>query len=169
MTNLEAVEEVAHQLRLRNMGGIIVIDFIDMDREPSRNKVYQLLEDSLKADRARTNVLKISDLGLVEMTRKRVQEGLDRYMKEPCPTCQGTGVLRSRQTLCYDILREVRREAGRHKDARSIFVNTTPAIADMLYSGQFDDLTKVESSIGRQVVVRALGHFHPEHYEVYAR
>jgi len=169
MTNLEAVDEVVHQLRLRNMGGIIIIDFIDMDREASRQKVFGVLEEALKRDRARTNVLKISDLGLVEMTRKRVQEGLDRYMMESYPTCQGTGVLRSRQTLCYDILREVKREASRHQDARSVFVNTTPAIADLLYSGQFEDLEGIEAEIGRQVVVRALGHFHPEQYEVYAR
>jgi ribonuclease G len=169
MTNLEAVEEVVHQLRLRNMGGIIIIDFIDMDREANRQKVFAALGEALKADRARTNVLKISDLGLVEMTRKRVQEGLDRYMMEPCPTCTGTGVVRSRSTLCYDILREVRREANRHNDDRAIYVNTTPAIADMLYGVQFPDLERTESEIGRQVVIRALGHYHPEQYKVYAR
>jgi ribonuclease G len=169
MTNLEAVEEVVHQLRLRNMGGIIIIDFIDMDREINRQKVFAALGEALKADRARTNVLKISDLGLVEMTRKRVQEGLDRYMMEPCPTCTGTGVVRSRSTLCYDILREVRREANRHNDDRAIYVNTTPAIADMLYGVQFPDLERTESEIGRQVVIRALGHYHPEQYKVYAR
>jgi len=169
MTNLEAIDEVVHQLRLRNMGGIIIIDFIDMDREANRHKVFTTLGDALKADRARTNVLRISDLGLVEMTRKRVQEGLDRYMMEPCVTCSGNGVVRSRATLCYDILREVRRESNRHNDARAIFVNTTPAIADMLYGTQFPDLEGIESEIGRQIVVRALGHYHPEQYEVYAR
>jgi len=169
MTNLEAVDEVVHQLRLRNMGGIIIIDFIDMDREANRQKVFAALGEALKADRARTNVLKISDLGLVEMTRKRVQEGLDRYMMEPCAICSGTGVVRSRATLCYDILREVRREASRHNDARAIFVNTTPAIADLLYGPQFSDLEGVEAEIGRQIVIRALGHYHPEQYEVYAR
>ena len=169
MTNLEAVEEIVHQLRLRNMGGIIIIDFIDMDREANRQKVYGALERALKQDRARTNVLQISDLGLVEMTRKRVQEGLDRYMMESCPTCSGTGVLRSRATLCYDILREVQREAGRHQRAPAIYVNTTPAIADLLYGAQFVDLEGIEQQIGRQIVVRALGHYHPEQFEVYAR
>ena len=114
-------------------------------------------------------MLRISDLGLVEMTRKRVQEGLDRYLTEACPVCTGTGVVRSRATLCYDILREVRREASRSDSAPAIYVNTTPAIADLLYGAQYMDLESVERSIGRRVVVRALEHYHPEQYEVYAR
>nr|MBA2321705.1 Rne/Rng family ribonuclease [Deltaproteobacteria bacterium] len=131
--NLEAVTEVVYQLRLRNIGGIIIIDFIDMDREQNRDRVYRALEDALKHDRARTNVLRISELGLVEMTRKRVQEGLDRYLQEVCPTCTGTGHLRSQHTLVYEILREVRREAIRTQGG-SIYVNTTPGVADLLYA-----------------------------------
>ncbi len=168
-TNLEAVNEVVQQLRLRNMGGIIIIDFIDMDREQNRDKVYRALEEALKADRARTNVLRISELGLVEMTRKRVQEGLDRYLHESCPTCTGTGVVRSRATLAFDILREVQREAARSTAARSIFVNTTAGIADLLYGAHITDLEAVERNINRKVVVRALAHFHPEQYEVYGK
>ncbi|TNE88320.1 MAG: Rne/Rng family ribonuclease [Deltaproteobacteria bacterium] len=169
MTNLEAAQEVVHQLRLRNMGGIIIIDFIDMEKEASRAKVTAALEEALQADRARTNVLRISDLGLVEMTRKRVQEGLDRYLTESCPTCEGTGVLRSRATLCFDILREVQREANRKKEAPAIYVNTTPEIADMFYGPRFADLEATEETLGRRIIVRALGHYHPEQYEVYAR
>ena len=167
--NLEAVDEVVNQLRLRNMGGIIIIDFIDMDRQASRDKVYKNLDEALKEDRARTNVLKISELGLVEMTRKRTQEGLDRYLMEVCPTCNGTGHVRSRTTITFDILREVRREANRTPSAGSVFVNTTPEIADMLYGEQFSDLETVERSIGVPVVVRAIGHYHPEQFEVYGR
>ena len=167
--NLEAVEEVVHQLRLRNMGGIIIIDFIDMDRQASRDKVYKALDDALRKDRARTNVLKISELGLVEMTRKRVQEGLDRYMMVGCPVCTGTGVVRSPATLCYDILREIRREANRSPAAEAIYVNTTPQIADRFYSEQMKDLEALEADLGRRVVFRALGHYHPEQYEVYGR
>ena len=169
MTNIEAAEEVVHQLRLRNMGGIIIIDFIDMDAESNREKVWRKLDDALRKDRARTNVMKISDLGLVEMTRKRTQEGLDRYMMEECPTCRGTAVVRSRATLAYDILREVRREAERQPTAETVFVNTTPAIADMLYGERFVDLEQIEGEVGRQVVIRAHGHYHPEQYEVYGR
>ena len=101
--NLEAVQEVVAQLRLRNIGGIIIIDFIDMDRAQNRDKVYKALDEALREDRARTNVLRISDLGLVEMTRKRTQEGLDRYLMEDCPTCSGTGYVRSRSTLGFEI------------------------------------------------------------------
>ena len=131
--------------------------------------MYKALEEALKSDRARTNVLRISDLGLVEMTRKRVQEGLDRYLMESCPICEGTGVVRSRATLCFDILREVKREAARSASAESIFVNTTPAIADLLYGDRYLDLQQVEDTVGQRVVIRPLEHFHPEQYEVYAR
>jgi len=167
--NLEAVKEVVAQLRLRNIGGLIIIDFIDMDREQNRDKVYRALEEALKADRARTNVLRISDLGLVEMTRKRVQEGLDRYLTAACPTCGGTGVVRSQTTLAYEILREVRREASRSQGGSPVYVNTTPAVADLLYGDRYVDLEQIEGQLGRQVVIRALGHFHPEQFEVYSR
>ncbi len=167
--NLEAVKEVVAQLRLRNIGGLIIIDFIDMDREQNRDKVYRALEEALKADRARTNVLRISDLGLVEMTRKRVQEGLDRYLTAACPTCGGTGVVRSQTTLAYEILREVKREASRSQGGSPVYVNTTPAVADLLYGDRYVDLEQIEGQLGRQVVVRALGHFHPEQFEVYSR
>ncbi|MEN0067666.1 MAG: Rne/Rng family ribonuclease [Myxococcota bacterium] len=167
--NLEAVREVVAQLRLRNIGGLIIIDFIDMDREQNRDKVYRALEEALKSDRARTNVLRISDLGLVEMTRKRVQEGLDRYLTASCPTCSGTGVVKSQTTLAYEILREVKREASRSQGGSPVYVNTTPAVADLLYGDRYVDLEQIEGQLGRQVVVRALGHFHPEQFEVYSR
>lgn len=167
--NLEAVVEVVAQLRLRNIGGLIIIDFIDMDREQNRDRVFRALEEALKPDRARTNVLRISDLGLVEMTRKRVQEGLDRYLTDACPVCTGTGHIRSQDTLAYEILREVKREASRSQGGLPIYVNTTPGIADLLYADRFPDLEQVEGQVGRRVVIRAMGHFHPEQYEVYSR
>jgi len=168
-TNLEAVQEVVYQLRLRNIGGIIIIDFIDMDREQSRDKVYRTLEEALKGDRARTNVLRISELGLVEMTRKRTQEGLDRYLMEACPTCTGTGVIRSRNTTLFEILREIRRETARQPSLSSVYVNTGPALADLLYGEGYTDLDAVEKAIGKRVVVRALPHYHPEQFDVYSK
>lgn len=167
--NLEAADEVVNQLRLRNMGGIIIIDFIDMDKESSRDKVYKRLQEALRSDRARTNVLKISDLGLVEMTRKRVQEGLDRYLMEACPTCRGSGHVRSRSTLCFEILRSVKREVSRVSTASNVFVNTTVAVADMLYNEHYADLEAVEREVGKPVVIRPMGHYHAEQYEVFAR
>ena len=166
--NLEAVDEVVAQLRLRNIGGIIIIDFIDIHREQNRDKVYRALDEALKKDRARTNVLRISDLGLVEMTRKRTQEGLDRYLHADCPTCSGTGHLRSLPTLAFEILRELKREASRNSTGH-LYVNVPPALADMLYSEHYADLEQLEGQLGRRVVVRALGHYHPEQFEVYAR
>jgi ribonuclease G len=167
--NLEAVQEVVYQLRLRNMGGLIIIDFIDMDREANRDQVYKALDEALKSDRARTNALKISELGLVEMTRKRTQEGLDRYLTDNCPTCNGIGVVRSKATLAYEIFREVQREASRAADDASIYVNTTAEIADALYGERFVDLENIEKDVGRRLVVRAHLHYHPEQFEVYAR
>jgi ribonuclease G len=167
--NLEAVDEIVAQLRLRNIGGLIVLDFIDMEREQNRDKVFRTLEEALRRDRARTNVLRISELGLVEMTRKRTQEGLDRYLREPCAVCAGTGTLKSQATLAYEILREVRREAARSQGGTPIYVNTTPQVADHLYAEQFPDLEQIEAQVGRRIVIRALSHLNPERFEVYSR
>jgi ribonuclease G len=167
--NLEAVKEVVYQLRLRNIGGIIIIDFIDMDKEQNRDKVYRALDEELKKDRARTNVLKISELGLVQMTRKRVQEDVVRYLSEPCVYCEGRGSLRSRQTICYEIFRQLMREGARAIGKETMYVNVHPSVADMLYGEEFPMLELFEQRLNRRVVVRALQHLHPERYEVYAR
>ncbi len=167
--NLEAVDEIATQLRLRNMGGIIVIDFIDMEKEANRERVFQALEAALKKDRARTHALKISDLGLVEMTRKRVQEGLDRYLHDECPTCRGSGVIRSRPTVAFDLLRAVRREKARDRDASEIHVRCAPSVAETLYGDHQAGLLAVEADLRVQLVVRPVAAFHPEQIEVEAR
>jgi ribonuclease G len=167
--NLEAVKEVVYQLRLRNIGGIIIIDFIDMDVAANRDKVFRALEEELKKDRARTNVLKISDLGLVQMTRKRVQEDLIRFLAESCPTCEGRGNVRSRTTVCHEIFRQLQRESARNAGKEMLFVNAHPSVADMLYGEEFASLEHVEQQLGKRVVVRALLHMHPEKFEVYAK
>lgn len=165
--NLEAVDEVVDQLRLRNMGGIIIIDFIDMEKESSRDKVYQALDEALKRDRARTNVLRISELGLVEMTRKRTQEGLDRYLHEDCPTCNGSGVVRSRATVSFEVLRELRREHARSPGTSAIHVQCTPDVADALFGPYYEDLVQVEQQLGRRVVVLPVAHFAPDQIEIH--
>lgn len=167
--NLEAVDEIAHQLKLRNIGGIIVLDFIDMEKAGNRDRVYKSLEKALKLDRARTNVLKISDLGLVEMTRKRVQEDLVRAISESCLYCEGKGHTRSRSTVVYDILREVQREANRTKSKDEIFVNTHPLVADLMYGAELPSVESLEAQLDKRIVVRALGHYHIERYEVYSK
>ncbi|HJN75219.1 MAG TPA: Rne/Rng family ribonuclease [Myxococcota bacterium] len=167
--NMEAIKEIVHQLRLRNIGGIVVIDFIDMEKEANRDKVFNALEEEARRDKARTNVLKISELGLVEMTRKRVQEDLIRFLTEDCFYCEGNGHLRARETLCFDIFREALREAARSGQRETIFVNTHPLVADMLYGEEFESLDAFERRIEKRIVVRAMGHFHLERYEVYSR
>ena len=167
--NLEAVDEIAHQLRLRNIGGLIVLDLIDMEKASNRDRVNKRLEAVLKKDRARTNVLKISELGLVEMTRKRVQEDLVRSISEPCHYCSGTGHTKSPHTIVYDILREIKRETTRAKSNETIYVNANPRVADMMYGEELESVESLEADIKKRIVVRALGHYHLERYEVYSR
>ena len=134
-TNLEACKEIADQLRLRNIGGIIIVDFIDMDKEQNRDKVMRAFEEALKARQGQANVTKISELGLVEMTRKRTRESLGRMLTEPCPYCEGKGYIKSKTTVCYEILRQLRRDGhsyprGRHHRSpairRSRICSSTP-------------------------------------------
>ena len=167
--NLEATKEIVHQLRLRNIGGIIILDFIDMEKQSNRDRVYRALEDACQDDRARTNVLKISELGVVEMTRKRTQEDLVSFITESCLYCEGKGYTRSRSTVVYDILREVRREATRNSSRDTIFVNSHPVVADLLYGDELPSMEALERDIGKQIVVRAMGSYHLERFEVYAR
>jgi ribonuclease G len=167
--NLEAVDEIAHQLRLRNIGGLIVLDLIDMEKASNRDRVNKRLEAVIKKDRARTNVLKISELGLVEMTRKRVQEDLVRSISEACHYCSGTGHTKSPHTVVYDILREIQRETTRAKTKETIFVNVNPSVADMMYGEELESVESLETEIKKRIVVRALGHYHIERYEVYSR
>lgn len=168
-TNLEAAVEVAYQLRLRNLGGIIIIDFIDMDIADSRAKVNKSLETAVRKDRARTNILKISELGLTQMTRKRVQEGLDRYLNQDCVSCDGTGFVTSSATVCFDVLRQIRAEAQNRVDKQHIYVNCAPAVANMLYNEHAEDLVSVETIVGEFVVVRPVAHYHPSEFEVSVR
>ncbi|MCA9667269.1 MAG: Rne/Rng family ribonuclease [Myxococcales bacterium] len=164
-TNLEAVKEVVNQLRLRNIGGLIIIDFIDMEREADRNKVWQALQTALKADRTRTNVLEISALGLVEMTRKRVRESLLRQLTEPCPYCAGRGYLKSATTVCYDVLREIRRQAA-SLPGPTIVVAVHPQVADLLADEEQDYLEHLERRFARKISVLAESQFHVEQFEI---
>ena len=165
-TNLEAVREVVTQLRLRNIGGIIVIDFIDMEAAESRERVYQAFCEELKRDRAKTHVLPISGLGVIEMTRKRVRESLGRRLTEACPYCEGRGRIRSRTTICHDIFREIARQP---RGDGQVMVMANPEIAAMLAEDESDVLAEVEKKVGAPVVVEARSDFHQEAYRVYYR
>jgi len=167
--NLEAVKEIVYQLKLRNIGGIIVLDLIDMERASNRDRVFTALQEELKNDRARTNVLKISDLGVVEMTRKRIQDDLVRAISEPCLYCEGRGYTKSRTTMVYEILREIRRESKRANKNGAIYVNTNPIVADLMYGDEWSSIERLEAKLDRRIVIRALGHYHLERYEVYSQ
>lgn len=167
-TNLEAVKEIVTQLRLRNIGGLIVIDFIDMESEESRLRVYEAFLEELKSDRAKTHVLPISELGVIEMTRKRVRDSLERRLTEPCPYCDGRGRVRSRATVTHDVLREIGRQAQKH-GGRDLVVSASPEIAAILSEDMNDALTALEARSGRSVIVEARNDFHRETFHVRAR
>ena len=164
-TNLEAAKEIAYQLRLRNIGGIIIIDFIDMEREGDREKVYQVLEEALKKDRQKTNIFQISELGLVEMTRKRTRENIARILSEPCPYCEGAGLIKSKTTVCYDIFRQIERtssELGGH----NILVEVNPEIAGLLYEEERASVEELERRTRKKIVIKGKPGFHQEQFNI---
>jgi ribonuclease G len=146
-TNLEAVKEIAYQIRLRNIGGIIIIDFIDMERRESRESVVQQLVDALKKDRIKTFVYPISELGLVQLTRKRTRENVVTMLSESCPTCDGSGYVKSRFTVCYEVLRALR-AACRREEGRQFNIHLAPEVAQLLYEEEKASLEYLESTFG---------------------
>jgi len=164
-TNLEACREIADQLRLRNIGGIIIIDFIDMEKKSNRELVWRTLQERLARDRARCNLGPISGLGLVEMTRKRTRESLTRTLTEPCSYCEGRGYLKTSQAVSYEILRQLRREAI-HCSANQLVVNCHPAVAETLTQTEQGAVEDLECRLGKTVLVHAHPKLHVEHYEI---
>ncbi len=164
-TNLEAVKEIAYQLRLRNIGGIIIIDFIDMERDGDREKVYLALEEALKKDRTKTNILKISELGLVEMTRKRTRESIPRILCEPCAYCDGAGYGKSKTTVCYDIFREIERTASGLGGA-TIMVDVNAEVADLLYDEERAGIEHLERKLNKKIVIKAKDGLHQDQFEI---
>jgi ribonuclease G len=164
-TNLEAVKEIAFQLRLRNIGGLIIIDFIDMEKEAHREKVHASLEDVLKNDKSKTNILKISELGLVEMTRKRVRESIGRTLCESCPYCEGKGYVKSRTTTVYEIFRELQREMGPAPGYRMTLL-VHPDIASILYDDERHGIEELEKKFEKQITITARQGFHLEQFEI---
>ena len=154
-TNLEAVEEVVNQLRLRNIGGIIIVDFIDMAREGDRKKVSDALALALKRDKARTSALKISELGLVQMTRKRTRESLEKLLTDNCPRCEGRRVVKSVPTLAAEVLRGIQREALRKSAGEMLIVKLNPEVARYLYDHGAKDLETLEQRLSTKIVLRS--------------
>lgn len=165
-TNLEAVNEVAYQLRLRNIGGMVIVDFIDMDIEADRTRVLGALIDALKKDKARCNVIKISELGLVEMTRQRTRESLERHLCEPCFYCDGKGRLKSRRTITYEIFRVIGEKASQFSEP-NLVIQCHPEVADMLQGEERDMLKELSESSRKQIAIRPRGSFHQEQFDVF--
>lgn len=164
-TNLEAADEVVYQLRLRNIGGLIIIDFIDMDDARHRQKVYRRLEKALEKDRVTSNALAISEFGLVEMTRKRTRESLEQFLCESCPNCKGTGTIKSTDTVAYEILRELRRD-GPIFSENDIYVQANPSVVDFLRHKEKKAIQDLEKKFSKKVHLRSNREMHVEHYGV---
>jgi ribonuclease G len=165
-TNLEAVEEVVNQLRLRNIGGIIIVDFIDMAREGDRKKVSDALATALKRDKARTSALKISELGLVQMTRKRTRESLEKLLTETCPRCDGRRVIKSVPTIAAEVLRGIQREAIRKSGGDMLIVKLNPEVARYLYDHGAKDLETLEQRLNTKIVLRSNDSIVPGAFEL---
>jgi len=165
-TNLEAVKEIVYQLRLRNIGGLIIVDFIDMSKEESKEAVFNTLNLALKSDRSRTNILKISELGLVEMTRKRVRESLSQVLCDPCSYCQGKGYIKSPTTLCYDIIRAIQRIGDNRGEKSFLQIEVHPAIYDLLVEEENSSLEVLERQYHFEIAVNVNTKLHQEKYKI---
>ncbi|MBP1634567.1 MAG: ribonuclease, Rne/Rng family [Acidobacteria bacterium] len=167
-TNLEAVKEIVRQIRLRDLGGIIVLDFIDMEEKKNRQKVLQAMELELKKDRSPSKAVAVSDFGLIIITRKRVKQSLERTLTEPCPYCSGSGVIKSTSTICYEILDEVRK-IGPELDGPGVVLRVNPEIARALEGEESGVLRELRETIGKDVTVRPDSLLHHEQFDVMAR
>ncbi len=164
-TNLEATTEIAHQLRLRNLGGIIIVDFIDMQSAKHKNQVLAALSSAISRDRVKINVTDISPLGLVEITRKRTRESLEQVMCETCPVCNGRGTVKTLQTVCYEILREILREDRQYK-AQSYTIVAAQKVIDLLLDEEASSLADLQEFIDRPISLQADPFYHQQQYEI---
>jgi ribonuclease G len=163
--NLEAVDEIVYQLRLRGIGGLIIIDFIDMEKISNREIVFEALSKALDEDKVKTNALEISEFGLVEMTRKRVRESIVQYLCEECPYCEGKGYVKAPETVAYEILREILREAAA-LPCEEITIHASPSVIEVLDEQERDALRNLERAFQRKIRLVANRGFHVEHYEL---
>ncbi len=164
-TNVDAIKEIVRQIRLRDLGGIIVIDFIDMDERKNRQRVMQALEEALKNDRAPSKVLQFNDFGLVAITRKRVKHSLERTLGQPCPVCSGTGLVKSVETVCNEIYVEMKK-LRRHLEGREILLRVNPEVAKALKGNNARWLTDMEELTGKTIIVKSDATLHPEQFDM---
>ncbi len=167
-TNLEAVRETAHHLRIRNCGGIIIIDFIDMEKESHREKVMEALAEELSKDRARTNIVSMSQLGLVEMTRKRIRPSLIKTLCEPCSYCDGKGYIKRKSTVANEIFRELERDADMLTNKKTnVVIHCHSEVVDWIYEVEGESLEGIEKKLGRSVAFKIEPNYHLEQYEIF--
>ena len=164
-TNIEAVKEIVLQLRMRNIGGIVILDFIDMERTDDRDRVFMALLEELKKDKAKTSALRISEMGLVQMTRKRTEESLAQKLTTDCPYCEGKGKVKSPITISYEIIRELVREFSK-QPAEAYILKAHPQVADRLVEEDSDFLGEIKAKFAKKVQVKSIDAFHIEHYEI---
>ena len=164
-TNLEATQAIARQLRLRNLGGIIIIDFIDMIDEEHKRQVLRSLNKNLERDRAKSHITEVSALGLVEMTRKRTRESLERVLCQPCPVCTGRGTLKTPETVCFEIFREILREA-RQFDAQKYLVLAAQEVVDILLDEESASVAELEEFIGKPIKLQVETLYTQEQFDV---
>jgi ribonuclease G len=164
-TNMEAAKEIAYQLRLRNIGGIIIIDFIDMDNEQHREELFVSFQDAIKNDKNRINILRISEFGLVQMTRKRSLENLSQMMCEPCMYCEGEGFIKSRRTTCYEIFRKISRDAGK-TTGNKVYIKVHPSVANMLLEEETQHVEALEKETGKEFTIIPVRDSHVTRYEI---
>jgi len=165
-TNLEAVKEIAYQIRLRDIGGIIIIDFIDMEKKANQEKVFNALREALEKDKSKTHVLPMSEMGLIQMTRKRTREPLTRILCEPCYYCEGEGYIISKQSICYSIFREILRESQDMNGMR-LTLRVNPKIAELLHGEENHLISTLEKSIGKQIVIYPNTTYHLEEFDIF--
>jgi ribonuclease G len=168
ITNMEAADEVVYQLRLRNIGGLIIIDFIDMEDVKHREKVYRRLEENLKKDRVTSNALAISEFGLVEMTRKRVRESLQQFLCEPCEYCDSKGYVKSKETVAYEIIRDLKREAPVQKNGQ-ITVHAHPGVVNFLRGVEKKSIKELEKGYEFKINIRSNRDLHIEDFQISAK
>ena len=166
-TNLEAVKEIVRQLRLRDLGGIIVLDLIDMEEKKNRQRVFQEVEKELRKDRSPSKAIQVSDFGLVIVTRKRVKQSIERQLTEPCPYCSGSGSIKSSSTICYEIMTELKK-IGPELDGQGVIVRVNPEIARALKEEEPALLRDLQETLGRTVTIKPDVHLHHEQFDVMA-
>jgi Rne/Rng family ribonuclease len=166
-TNIEAAKEIARQIRLRDLGGIIVCDFIDMEDRKNRQKVTQTLEEALRADKSPSKILQFNDFGLVAITRKRVKQSLLKIYCEPCSYCNGAGMVKSPRTVCYEIQAEAKKMAKALEENKEITVRVNPEVAKALKTEEASVVTEIETLLKKEVLIKSDPLLHQEHFDIF--